>query len=239
LIRFFRVSKTYSGGQVALSDITLRVSPGEFVLLTGASGAGKSTFLRLIYREELPTTGQILVNGRSVATLPRSKVPYLRRTIGIVFQDFRLIERRTIFENVSYLPRILGLDLKQRRQMASTTLSRVGLAHRMAAFPAELSAGERQRVAIARALINRPDILIADEPTGNLDPDLAREIFALFHEINHAGTTVLVATHDHRIVREYGRRVLTLRRGQLVSDRRDGAVYSEPVEPAPSEALEP
>lgn len=220
MIRFFRVSKTYGGGQVALSDITLRVSEGEFVVLTGASGAGKSTFLRLIYRQEVPTSGQILVNGRNVAALPRKKVPFLRRTIGIVFQDFRLIERRTVFENVSYLLRILGYDLTERRRLAERSLARVGLVHRMTARPAELSAGERQRVAIARALINRPDILLADEPTGNLDPDLAHEIFRLFSEINEQGTTILVATHDHRLVREYGLRILTLRRGQLVADHR-------------------
>jgi len=229
VIRFFRVSKAYGGGQVALSDVTLRVSAGEFVLVTGASGAGKSTFLRLIYRQEVPTSGQILVNGRNVAALPRSKVPFLRRTIGIVFQDFRLIERRTVFENVSYLLRILGVDLKERRRLATRTLSQVGLVHRMTARPAELSAGERQRVAIARALINRPDILIADEPTGNLDPDLAREIFRLFGEINEQGTTVLVATHDHRLVREQGLRVLTLRRGQLIADRRGEAPLPLPA----------
>ncbi len=187
--------------------------------MTGASGAGKTTLLRLIFREEVPSSGQILVNGRNVASIPQRKIPYLRRTMGVVFQDFRLIARKTVFENVSYLPRILGVDLRGRKKLAYQALRRVGLAHRMSSFPPELSGGEQQRVAIARALINEPDILIADEPTGNLDPDLAREILRLFLTVNQRGTTVLLATHDREMIQRVGGRVLTLDRGTLLTDR--------------------
>jgi cell division transport system ATP-binding protein len=218
LIQFFHVSKRYPGGQTALDQVSFEIARGQFVFLTGASGAGKTTLLRLIFREETPDDGQILVNGRNVASIPPHKIPYLRRTIGVVFQDFRLIARKTVFENVTYLPRVLGRDLKQQKQVAYQALRRVGLAHRMSAFPLELSGGEQQRVAIARALVNEPEILIADEPTGNLDPDLAREILRLFLEVNLRGTTVLLATHDRDTIQRVGRRVLTLDRGRLVSD---------------------
>ncbi len=218
MIQFFQVSKRYPGGQSALDNVSFDIARGQFVFLTGASGAGKTTLLRMIFREEVPNDGQIVVNGRNVASIPRSKIPYLRRTIGVVFQDFRLIPRKTVFENVTYLPRILGQDLKSQKQLAYNALRRVGLAHRLNAFPPELSGGEQQRVAIARALINEPDILIADEPTGNLDPDLSREILRLFLEVNLRGTTVLLATHDRDMIHRIGKRVLTLDKGQLVSD---------------------
>jgi len=232
LIQFFHVSKRFPGGQAALEDVTFDIDRGQFVFLTGASGAGKTTLLRLIFREEVPSDGQIVVNGRNVASVPPSKIPYLRRTIGVVFQDFRLIPRKTVFENVTYLPRVLGLDGKQQRQLAYQALRRVGLAHRLNAFPPQLSGGEQQRVAIARALINEPDILIADEPTGNLDPDLSREILRLFLEVNLRGTTVVLATHDRDTIQRVGRRVLTLDRGRLVSDTTlDG---TEPPDLAPA-----
>lgn len=219
MIQFFHVSKRYPGGQLALHDVSFHIPRGDFVFLTGPSGAGKTTLLQIIFREETPTEGQILVNGRNVTSLPRSKVPYLRRTMGVVFQDFRLIPRKTVFENVSYLPRILGLNARHQRRLAYQALRQVGLAHRMNAFPLELSGGEQQRVAIARALINQPDLLIADEPTGNLDPDLSLEIFRLFLEVHLRGTTVLVATHNREMIERIGGRVLTLDRGRLVSDR--------------------
>ncbi len=219
LIEFFHLSKLYPGGQVGLLDVDLEIPKGQLVFLTGASGAGKTTFLKLIYCEELPTEGHILVNGRNVSSLPRSKIPYLRRTIGVVFQGFRLIPRKTVLENVSYLPRILGLDHKGQRQLAYETLRQVGLAHRMKAFPMQLSGGEQQRVAIARALINQPDILLADEPTGNLDPELSEEILRLFLDINLRGTTVIFATHDRDLITRVGRRVLTLEQGRLIDDR--------------------
>jgi cell division transport system ATP-binding protein len=218
LIHFFHVGKRYPGGQVALSDVSFEIPKGQFVFLTGASGAGKTTLLKLIYREEIPNEGQILVHGRNVATLPPAKIPYLRRSIGVVFQSFRLIGRKTVFENVAYLPRILGLPLRRQRQLAFQALRRVGLAHRMSAFPQQLSGGEQQRVAIARALINEPEILIADEPTGNLDPDLSREILRLFLGIQLRGTTVLLATHDRETIRRLGGRVLTLEQGRLIGD---------------------
>ncbi len=217
MIQFFHVTKRYPNGQIGLEDVTFRIPRSQFVFLTGASGAGKSTLLKLIYRGLLPTVGQILVNGRNLASIPRRKVPYLRRTIGTVFQEFRLIGRRTVLENVSYLPRILGASPRQRRQVAEEALDRVHLKDRIDDLPEHLSAGEQQRVAIARALVSRPEILIADEPTGNLDPDLSREIFGLFREVNEAGTTVLLATHDRHLVEEAGGRVLHLAGGRLAS----------------------
>ncbi len=219
MIHFFHVSKRYAGGQMALSDVSFQIPKGEFVFLTGASGAGKTTLLKLIYREEVPSDGQILVNGRNVANLPAGKIPYLRRTIGVVFQDFRLISRKTVFENVTYLPRLLGLSQRRQKALAFQALRRVGLAHRMNAFPLELSGGEQQRVAMARALINEPEILIADEPTGNLDPELSTEILRLLLAIQRRGTTILLATHDHATIRRLGGRVLTLESGRLLSDQ--------------------
>jgi cell division transport system ATP-binding protein len=230
LIQFFHVSKRFPGGQTALDQVTFDIERGQFVFLTGASGAGKTTLLRLIFREEVPSDGQIVVNGRNVASIPLHKIPYLRRTIGVVFQDFRLIPRKTVLENVTYLPRVLGLDARQQRELAYQALRRVGLAHRMSAFPPQLSGGEQQRIAIARALINEPDILIADEPTGNLDPDLSREILRLFLEVNLRGTTVLLATHDRDTIQRIGRRVLTLDAGRLISD-----VVLDGTEPPPLE----
>jgi cell division transport system ATP-binding protein len=221
MIHFYRVSKHYPGGQRALDEVSFSIERGEFVFLTGPSGAGKTTLLRLLFRQEVPSAGQIVVNGRNVASLPRRKIPFLRRTMGVVFQDFRLIPRKTVFENVTYLPRVLGLDSHRQKRLAYETLRRVGLAHRMKSFPLELSGGEQQRVAIARALVNQPEILVADEPTGNLDPEMAREIFELFLEINRRGTTVLLATHDMRLIERLQRRVLRLRGGRLLGDGDD------------------
>ncbi len=218
MIEFFSVTKRYPGDQIGLDDVTLRVDRGQMVFLTGPSGAGKTTFLKLIYCEEMPSSGNILVNGRNVSSLPRGKVPFLRRTIGVVFQSFRLIPRKTVFENVCYLPRILGLTFKEQKALAYESLRQVGLAHRMNAFPLQLSGGEQQRVAIARALINRPEILLADEPTGNLDPDLSNDILRLLLDINEQGTTVIFATHDRELIDRVGGRVLTLDGGQLVKD---------------------
>ncbi len=220
MIQFFRVSKRYASGQAALDDVSFSIDKGEFCFLTGASGAGKTTLLRLVFREETPSEGQIVVNGRNVVAVPRSKIPYLRRTIGVVFQDFRLIDRKTVFENVSFLPRILGFNGARQRRVAYEALRRVGLAHRINAFPHQLSGGEQQRVAIARALVNEPEIVIADEPTGNLDPDLAREIVRLFLDIHQRGTTVLFATHDRALIQRIGHRVLTLAHGRIADDRR-------------------
>jgi len=235
LIQFFHVSRRFPAGQVALADVTFEIAKGEFCFLTGPSGAGKSTLLRLIFREDSPTEGQILVNGRNVASIPTAKVPYLRRTIGVVFQDYRLIDRRTVFENIAYLPRILGFDQQRQKRVVFEALRRVGLAHRMKSFPPELSGGEKQRIAIARALVAEPEILIADEPTGNLDPDLAREIHRLFLEIHQRGTTVLFATHDLETVNRLGQRVLTLADGRLAGDRPAIVRTTPPPRAAPAE----
>jgi cell division transport system ATP-binding protein len=242
VITFFHVSKRYPGGQVGLQDVSLEIAKGQLVFLTGASGAGKTTFLKLIYCEELPTDGHILVNGRNVSSLPRNKIPYLRRTIGVVFQSFRLIPRKTVFENIAYLPRVLGLEHKVQKKLAYDTLRQVGLAHRMNAYPVQLSGGEQQRVAVARALINQPEILLADEPTGNLDPELSEEILKLFLDINLRGTTVVFATHDRELIRRIGRRVLTLDQGLLVGDQDLSAEAPAPSTPgpaAPEEAASP
>lgn len=218
MIQFFGVTRKYARS-TALDDVSFDILKGQFVFLKGPSGAGKTTLLRLIYRDEVPTLGRILVNGRNVAAIPRKKIPFLRRTIGVVFQEFGLIPRKTVFENVAYLPRILGMSYRRQRKLAYRTLNRVGLAHRMSSFPDELSGGEQQRVAIARALINEPEILLADEPTGNLDPDLSQEILRLFVEINRRGTTVLLATHDPLIAHRVGDRMLVLERGRLLRDQ--------------------
>jgi len=218
MIRFFRVSLRYASGQLGLDDVSFYIRRGDFTLLRGASGAGKTSLLKLIFREEIPSEGRILVNGRNVASLPRSKIPFLRRTIGVVFQDFRLIGRKTILENITYLPRVLGMDSGEQRRLGSLALDSVGLGDRLEAFPDELSGGEKQRVAIARAIVNRPEILVADEPTGNLDPDLSQEIFELFRRIHRQGTTVLVATHDPALVPPSNRHVITLHQGRVVRD---------------------
>lgn len=233
MIELSGVTKRYAGGQVGLDDLSLKIEKGQLVFLTGSSGAGKTTFLKLIYREEMASEGYVIVNGRNVSSLPANKVPYLRRTIGVVFQSFRLIPRKTIFENVVYLPKILGLDSKEQRKLAYEALRQVGLAHRLSAFPMQLSGGEQQRVAIARALINKPDILLADEPTGNLDPELSEEILRLFLEINLQGTTVVFATHDRDLITRVGRRVLTLDAGRLVRDETlDGSLLPISVDEA-------
>jgi cell division transport system ATP-binding protein len=215
MIELFGVSKKYGQFREALYDISFRIASGEFVFLTGPSGAGKSTLLRLLFLEEPPTEGQILVNGRNIGVLPDSQVPYLRRTMGVVFQDFKLIGRKTIFENISFVQNVLGLPRAEQKRRAYHVLKRVGLQHQMNAYPDELSGGEQQRVAIARAIVNEPTLLLADEPTGNLDPVLSEEIMRLFVEINIRGTTVLVATHDLELIRRMGKRTLTLERGRL------------------------
>ncbi len=215
MIEFYRVSKEYHGRRV-LKNLSFQIAQGEFVFLTGPSGAGKTTVLKLLYRAEAPGEGQILVNGRNVGVMSPGRVPELRRTMGIVFQDYKLLPSRTVFENVSFVLKFLGVPLAERRRRAYQVLRLVELHHRVNAFPEELSGGEQQRVALARALVNEPELLIADEPTGNLDHRLAQEVMRLFSQINVRGTTVLVATHDVALIRETGRRCLTLDRGGVL-----------------------
>jgi len=210
------LSKLYARDVFALDDITLRVGRGEFVFLTGASGAGKTTLLRILLRQELQTGGRVVVDGRDLATLSAREVQTYRRALGFVFQDVKLIQRKTVFENVMFALRILGVPDVQQRRRTFQVLKWVGLQHRANAYPIELSGGEQQRVAIARALVNEPVLLIADEPTGNLDPDLSLDIMNLFREINATGTTVLIATHDRELIRHVGRRAIMLDHGRVV-----------------------
>ncbi len=216
MIEAYHVSKAYARGVFALRDLSLRVDKGDFVFLTGPSGAGKSTFLRLLLRQEVPSEGQLVVGGRNLANLTPRQVQTYRRSLGFVFQDFKLLPAKTVLENVAFVPRVLGMPLSQQQRRTFQVLKWVGLQHRMTAFPLELSGGEQQRIAIARALVNDPAIILADEPTGNLDPDLSLEIMNLFREINARGTTVVVATHDRELIRRVGRRAVTLDHGTIV-----------------------
>ena len=216
MIETYHLSKFYSRGVYALRDLSLTIDKGEFIFLTGPSGAGKSTLLRLLLREDLPSEGELKVLGRDLKTLSTSQVQTFRRTVGFVFQDFRLIPRFSVFQNVAFVMRVLGLPVATQQRKTFQVLKWVGLQHRMNALPEELSGGEQQRVAIARALVNDPQLVLADEPTGNLDPDLSLEIMNLFREINARGTTVLVATHDRELIRRVGRRSVTLDHGRIV-----------------------
>ena len=216
MIETHRLSKMYSRGLYALNDLSLSVKNGEFVFLTGPSGAGKSTFLRLLLMQERPTSGEIVVGGQNLATLRKREIQEYRRSLGFVFQDFKLIPTRTLLENVSFVPEVIGVSAAQQRRRAFQVLKWVGLQHRMNAYPSDLSGGEQQRVAIARALVNGPSLVLADEPTGNLDPDLSLEIMNLLREVNASGTTVVVATHDRELIRLVGRRTVTLDQGRVV-----------------------
>jgi cell division transport system ATP-binding protein len=216
VIETLHLSKRYKRGVYALRDLTISIDKGEFLFLTGPSGAGKSTFLRLLLRDDLPSEGTLRVAGRTLQELSPPDVQAYRRTVGFVFQDFRLIPRFSVFQNVAFVMRVLGLPTAVQQRKTFQVLKWVGLQHRMNALPEELSGGEQQRVAIARALVNDPQLVLADEPTGNLDPDLALEVMNLFREINARGTTVLVATHDRELIRRVGRRSITLDHGRMV-----------------------
>jgi cell division transport system ATP-binding protein len=216
VIETHHLSKLYSRGLYALQDLSLTVEKGEFVFLTGPSGAGKSTLLRLLLMQDRPTEGELFVNGHDLTSLSRSDVQEYRRGIGFIFQDFKLIPTRTVFENVAFVLEVLGVPAGQQRRRAFQVLKWVGLQHRINAYPRDLSGGEQQRIAIARALVNDPALVLADEPTGNLDPDLSLEIMNLLREVNAGGTTVVVATHDRELIRLVGRRTITLDQGRVV-----------------------
>ena len=219
VIHFYHVTKRFDAYSTALHDVTFHIEKGEFVFLTGPSGAGKSTLLKLILRQMRPTEGQVVVNGRNLNAMKRRHLPYFRREIGMVFQEFKLIERMTIFENLSFILTVIGLTAKEHKKKAYTALRAVGLQHKMNYYPLQLSGGEQQRVAIARALINDPLMLIADEPTGNLDPDLAQEVLSIFNAANLRGSTVLVATHDRDLIERSNRRVIALDHGRIGEEK--------------------
>ena len=216
MIETRHLSKLYSRGLYALRDLSLTVEKGEFVFLTGPSGAGKSTLLRLLLVQDRPSEGELFVNGHDLTKLSRRDVQEYRRGIGFIFQEFKLIASRTVFENVAFVLEVLGVPATQQRRRAFQVLKWVGLQHRINAYPRDLSGGEQQRIAIARALVNDPALVLADEPTGNLDPDLSLEIMNLLREINAGGTTVLVATHDRELIRLVGRRTITLDQVRIV-----------------------
>lgn len=224
VIEFRGVSKTYSTGTHALEDVNIRINSGEFVFVVGSSGAGKSTFMKLIMREEKANTGIITVNGFNLTKMPRKQVPMLRRTMGIVFQDFRLIPTMNVFDNVAFAMHVVGASTKQIRHEVTRALSAVGLGEKARSMPRQLSGGEQQRVGLARALVNAPDLIIADEPTGNVDPNMSYEIVSLLTEINKRGTTILMVTHDHNLVRDFQHRVIMLDSGRIVADNAAGGM---------------
>ncbi len=230
MIRFQSVTKTYPKGETALQDVSFRVAKGEFLFLTGHSGAGKSTILKLLYAEQRPTHGEVRVSGFVVSSLGRSEIPRLRRRVGVVFQDFRLLEDRTAEQNVAFALEVTGAKSATISSRVTRVMTQVGLASKMKALPPELSGGEQQRVAIARALVNNPPILLADEPTGNLDERACRGIFKLLRDINVGGTCVIMATHNLDLVRQTSYRTLELRKG--------GVVFDSAEEDAPAEAAQ-
>lgn len=222
MIQFTNVSKIYSNGARALVDINLKIENGEFIFLVGPSGAGKSTLIRLLYREETPTRGQVIIDGKNLLRMKDSDVPHLRRNIGVIFQDFRLLPSKTVFENVAFAQEVIGVEKNEVRKRTREVLDLVGLAAKEKVFPNELSGGEQQRVSVARAIVNRPALLVADEPTGNLDPDTSWEIMDLLYNINKRGTTVVMATHARDIVDQMQKRVVAIEDGRIVRDDLQG-----------------
>ena len=229
MIEFRNVSKVYNNGTEALHNINLTVEKGEFVFIVGSSGAGKSTFLKLVMCEERPNSGQIIVDGVDVSRLPKRKIPYIRRKMGIVFQDFRLIDHMTVYDNVAFAMRVVGASARSIRKRVPYILSLVGLQHKAKHYPTELSGGERQRVGLARALVNNPSMIIADEPTGNLDPQRSLEIMMLLERINELGTTVLVVTHEKNLVNRFGKRVVAIEDGRIINDETGGYYNGEKI----------
>ena len=216
------VSKVYPGGSVALQKVNIHIEPGEFVFVVGPSGAGKSTFIKMLFREVLPTTGSIFVNGVDILSLTPKEIPYMRRQLGIIFQDYRLLPDRTVYENVAFAMEVIETPRRKIKRKVLNVLDLVGLRHRCNAYPNELSGGEQQRIAIARAIVNDPVFVIADEPTGNLDPETSWDIMEIFKEINAEGTTIVMATHDKEIVDAMGKRVIAIEDGKIVRDEASG-----------------
>lgn len=227
MIEFIDVVKRYDNGTVGLQDATFKIEKGEFVFIIGPSGSGKSTLLKLILHEVVPTAGEVYVNGFGIGQIPRREIPYLRRGLGVVFQDFRLLPNKTVYENVAYAMQIVEAQPRDIRRQVPVALALVGLSKKARAYPEQLSGGEQQRVALARALVNNPSVLLADEPTGNLDPHISWEIMKLLDEINQRGTTVIVATHEKSIVDEMKKRVINLEYGQIIHDVQKGNYSNE------------
>ena len=226
MIHMKDVTKIYEDtGMVALDHVNVDIDKGEFVFIVGASGAGKSTFIRMLLREVLPTSGKLLVNGHDVAALTKQDVPYLRREMGVIFQDYRLLTDKTVYENVAFAMQVIEAPRRLMQRSVNTVLDIVGLRDKYKSFPSQLSGGEQQRVAIARAIVNDPDIVIADEPTGNLDPETSWDIMYIFQRINAAGTTIVMATHDKTIVDTMQRRVIAIEDGKIVRDQIGGYGY--------------
>lgn len=221
MIELSHVNKIYSNGNQALKNINLRINDGEFVFIVGASGAGKSTLTKIIMTEEQATSGRVMVNGYNLMNIKRKKIPYLRRSIGVVFQDFRLIPTMTVYDNVAFALRVTNVPNRDIRKRVPYILNLVGLNHKAKAMPTEISGGEQQRVALARALVNNPSLIIADEPTGNIDPTMTYEIMELLTEINSVGTTILMVTHEHDLVTHFEKRIIVINDGKLVSDTPD------------------
>ncbi len=227
MIQFFNVYKTYENGVKALNDVSFQIQSGEFVFLVGPSGAGKSTLIRLIFREEIATRGQVLFIGKNVSRLKRREIPDMRRKIGMVFQDFRLLPQKTVYENIAFAMRVMGRSRRSIRHRVPEVLEQVGLLEKARVKPGELSGGQQQRVCIARAIVNDPLLLIADEPTGNLDPETSWELMNLFRDINKKGTTILMATHAQDIVDRMKRRVISINNGYLTRDEEQGSYTDE------------
>ena len=227
MIEFNNVSKIYNNNVKALSDVSVKINSGDFVFLVGPSGSGKSTFIKMLLKEIEPTMGNITVADRSLSEIKRNQVPYYRRKIGMVFQDFRLIPTLNVYENVAFAMRVVEASQKEIRKRVPMVLSLVGLSHKYKMFPNELSGGEQQRVSLARAIVNNPSVLIADEPTGNLDPDTAKEIMELLEDINRSGTTIVMATHAKDIVDSMKKRVIAIEKGSIVRDDRKGMYENE------------
>ena len=227
MIEFKSVSKVYNNNVKALSDVNINIDTGDFVFLVGPSGAGKSTFIKMILKEIDPSSGEVVVAGKELTKITRKQVPYYRRKIGMVFQDFRLIPNLNVYENVAFAMRVVEASQREIRRRVPMVLSLVGLSHKYKMFPNELSGGEQQRVSLARAIVNNPSVLICDEPTGNLDPETAKEIMELLEDINRAGTTILMATHAKDIVDSMKKRVIAIEKGTIVRDDRKGMYENE------------